>query len=172
MQRTASFILVLASFVLIPYRLAFAQDATLTATCNFDEEKQLAVEYQRMSVNPKKFAFGRDLPYNKVWTPGKKPMTLFTNTPLNIGGNQLPAGAYTMFVMPAQKQWTLIISKSTDMSGAYDQQKDLARIPMESGELGSPESQFGVYFAHVAPNQCSMRLTLANLGTWVIFQEK
>lgn len=172
MQRAASYLLVFVAFLTLPSYVALAQDASSTATCNFDEDKQLAVEYQKITVNPKKFAFGRDLPYNKVWTPGKKPMTLFTNTPVDIGGNKIPVGAYTMFVLPAQKQWTLIISKSTDMTGAYDEQKDLARIPMGSGELTSPESQFSVYFAHVSPKECSMRLSLANLGTWVIFAEK
>ena len=44
-----------------------------------------------------------------------------------------------MFVIPGAKQWTLIVSKSTDMTGAYDEQKDLVRVPMESGELPSPE---------------------------------
>ena len=172
MQRVASLILALVSFVLIPYGLAFAQDATSTATCNFDQDKQLAVEYHRFTVNPKKFSFGRDVPYDKIWAPGKKPLTLFTNFPIDVGGTQLAAGAYTMFLIPARKQWTLVISKSSDTSGAYNQQDDLARIPMESGELPSPESNFSVYFGHVAPNECSMRVTLANLGTWVVFQEK
>jgi hypothetical protein len=151
----------------------FAQDASseTTVSCNLDPDKQLAVEYQRLKINPKKPVFGREIPYGKVWAPGGKPMTLFTTTPVTIGGKALPVGAYTMFVLPTQKQWTLIISKSTDMSGKYDDQQDLVRVPMESGELPSAENEFSVYFAHEAPTRCSMRLDLEKVCAWVIFQQ-
>jgi len=43
---------------------------------------------------------------------------------------------------------------------------------MQLGELPSPESQFSVYFAHVAPDQCSMRLDLDKARAWVVIQEK
>ena len=99
-------------------------------------------------------------------------MTLFTDSPVTVGGEDLPVGAYTLFVIPEESKWTLIISKSTDTSGKYDERKDLARIPMQFGELPSPESQFSVYFAHVAPDQCSMRLDIDNARAWVVVQEK
>src|SRR5437868_10679220 len=129
----------LAATVFIPTLLVvglFAQGTSsqATATCNFDPNKQLAVEYQRITVNAKKPVFGHEIPYGKVWAPGGKPMTLFTTTPMTIGGKDLPVGAYTMFAIPSQKQWTLVISKSTDTSGRYDEQEDLVRVPMEYGE--------------------------------------
>lgn len=143
-----------------------------TATCNFDSNKQVAVEYQRMTVNVKKPVFGQEIPYNKTWAPGGKPLTLFVNSPVTVGGRELLTGAYTMFVIPSEKQWTLIVSKSTDTSGRYDEGEDLVRVPMESGKLSAPENQFSIYFAHVAPDQCSMRLDLERSRAWVIFQEK
>ncbi len=166
-----------ASTLLLPTLLTlsvFAQGTTsqATATCNFDPNKQLAVEYQRMTVNAKKPVFGHEIPYGKVWAPGGKPMTLFTTTAVTIDGKQLPIGAFTMFAIPSQKQWTLVVSKSTDTSGKYEEQQDLVRAPMEYGELPSPEDEFSVYFAHIAPNQCSMRLDLEDSRAWVVFQEE
>ena len=64
------------------------------------------------------------------------------------------------------------MSKSTDTSGKYDEGEDLFRVPMESGELPSPENELSIYFAHIAPDQCSMRLDLGSSRAWVIFQEK
>ncbi len=153
---------------------AFTQDntSTATATCNFDADKQLAAEYQRISVNPKKPLFGREIPSGKVWAPGGKPMTLFTNTPVEIGGANLAVGAYTMYVIPSAKQWTLIISRNTDTTGKYDEKMDLVRVPMESGELPAPESQLNVSFAHVAPGECNLRLDVATVGNWAIFKQK
>ncbi len=99
-------------------------------------------------------------------------MTMFTNTPVTIGGKDLPIGAYTLFVIPDKKTWTLIVSKSTDTSGKYDEAEDLARIPMQLGELPNPESQFSIYFAHAAPDQCSVRFDLERARAWVTIEEQ
>ncbi len=152
---------------------AFAQDntAAATATCNFVEEKQLVVDYQRVSVNLKK-PLSVQIPFGKVWAPGGKPMTLFTDTPIQIGARELGIGAYTIFVIPNSKHWTLIVSKSTDTSGAYAEQQDLVRVPMESGELPSPEPQLRVSFAHIAADQCSLRLDLEKYGHFAVFGKR
>jgi len=164
----------LCASLLLTINTAFAQgtSSNATASCNFDSTKQVAVEYQRIAVDVKKRVLGTEIRYGKVWAPGGKPMTMFTNSPVTVGGKDLPVGAYTLFVIPEENKWTLIISKSTDTSGKYDEHEDFARIPMQFGELPSPESQFSVYFAHVAPDQCNMRLDVDNARAWVVIQEK
>ena len=166
--------LLLLTAVMLLTTLVFAQGTTsqATATCNFNVNDQVAIEYQRFSVNSKKPVFGHQIPYDKVWSPGGKPMTLFTNIPVAIGGHGISAGAYTLFAIPSQKQWQLVVSKSTDTSGRYDEHDDFARIPMDYGQLEQPENQFSVFFAHVAPEQCSMRIDLERARAWVIFQQK
>jgi len=77
-----------------------------------------------------------------------------------------------MFAIPTTKQWTLIVSKSTDMSGKYDEKMDVVRVPMELGELPAPEPQLKVSFAHVAPDQCSLRLDIASMGNSAIFKQR
>ena len=69
-------------------------------------------------------------------------MKFFTNTPVAVADTNIPIGAYTMFVIPEEKKWTLIISKSTDTSGKYDEQQDLTRIPMQFGTLAEAEPEF------------------------------
>jgi Protein of unknown function (DUF2911) len=172
MRHLNSYFVLTAFLFLTCAALAQENTSTETATCNFDADKQLAAEYQRVSVNPKKPLFGREIPSGKVWAPGGKPMTLFTNTPVEIGGANLAVGAYTMYVIPNTKQWTLIISKNTDTSGKYDEKMDLVRVPMESGELAAPESQLEVSFGHIAPDQCTLRLELATTGAWAVFQKR
>jgi len=166
--------LVLTLFVLAFAGSSVTQTSTSAATtaCNFDPNQQLAVEYQSIAVNPKKRVLGNEIPYGKVWTPGNKPMKLFTNTPVTVGGKDIPIGAYTMFVIPEEKAWTLIISKSTDTSGKYDEQQDFARIPMQFGKLQQAEPEFTAYFAHVAAAQCNLRLDLQKARAWVVFNKK
>jgi Protein of unknown function (DUF2911) len=175
MQRVAFFLFVFVLLVctaLTPGG-AFAQStsATASATCNFDEQKQLMLEYQPVKVSLKK-PLSTQVALGKVWAPGGKPMTLFTNTPVAIGSRMLPIGAYTMFVLPTAKHWTLIVSKSTDTSGAYDEQQDLVRVPMDSGELPNPEDELSVSFGHVASGQCNLRIDLEKYGHFTAIQEK
>jgi hypothetical protein len=171
MRRFVSFLFIIVGLSLASMAFAQAPPSTGNATCNFDDEKQLAAEYQRVTLNLKKPVPGQ-VPFGKVWAPGGKPMTVFTNTPVEVGARVLPIGAYTMFVIPTSKQWTLIVSKSTDMSGAYNEQEDLVRVPMQSGELPSPEPELNVAFEHVAPGQCNLRVDLDKAGHFVTFQKR
>ncbi len=172
MRRLISLLLVLISAFFTCAAVGQNTPSTGTVSCSFDADRQVTAEYQRISFNLKKPVFGGEIPYGKAWAPGGKPLTLFTNSNVEIGGKILPVGAYTMFLLPTQKRWTLIISKSTDLTGKYDEHQDLVRVAMESGEVPMPEPQFNVSFAHVAPNQCSLRLEMANSGNWVTFEKK
>jgi Protein of unknown function (DUF2911) len=146
-------------------------NSNATTICNFDADKRLTVEYQAVSFDAQKKVFGKEIPYGKVFAPGGKPMTMFTNTPVMIGGKELPIGAYTLFLIPEPKAWTLVISKSADTSGKYDEQHDLLRVPMQFGELPHAEPQFSVYMGHVAADQCSMRIDLRDDRAWIAFTE-
>ncbi len=152
---------------------ARAQDDpnSASATCNFDEEKQLVVQYEHVNVNLKK-PLNMQVPFGKVWAPGGKAMALFTNTPIQIGSKSLPMGAYNLYLIPTSKQWTLVISKGTDVAAPYNEGDDLIRIPTEAGELPSPEPTLSVSFAHVAPQQCNIRIDLDKYGHFTPIQQR
>ena len=166
---TRCYIFLVAICLFVPASLA---QAPATAVCDFDSSAQLAVQYQATSVHTSKPVFGHDIPYNNVWAPGGKPMTMFLNHEVTVDGKNIPIGAYTMFVIPAPNKWTLIISRNTDTSGKYDESKNLLRVPMQWGELSSPESVFSIYFAQVTPGQCTMRVDLEKSRAWVDFKKK
>ena len=67
---------------------------------------------------------------------------------MNVGGTKIPDGKYTLFTIPAQKEWTLIISKKTGEWGIPypGKAEDLARIPMRSEELSTHVEQFTISF--------------------------
>lgn len=150
--------------------LSFAQGSA-NATCNFDDQSQLDLQYQRVTINLKK-PLAMQIPFGKAWAPGGKPMTLFTNVAIEIHARMLPIGAYTLFVLPTSKQWTLIVSKSTDTSGAYNEADDLVRVPMDSGELPNPEAYMDVGLEHAGPNQCNIRIDLDKYGHFATFKKQ
>lgn len=173
MHRVVSLIFasLLVAVLLAP--AAFSQDAspTVTATCNYDEDHQLSVEMQAVTINPKR-PVATQIPYGRVWAPGGKPLTLFTNARVKLGSMELPLGAYTMFVIPSPKQWTLIVSRSTNMTGLYQEDQDLVRVPMETGELPSAATNLQISFQHVTPNQCTFRIDLDKFGHFVSFEKR
>jgi hypothetical protein len=160
--------------------LAFAQNpmssdpGSAMATCDFSDQQQLAVQYQELTLGKKdKDNFlGHQVPYGKIWEPGKQPLRLFTNAPVKIAGSDVPVGAYTIYLIPNKKEWTLVLSKNTDTSAAYDQSKDIVRAPMQIGMLTSPELKFNVSFERTGAKECTIRVDIADVGAWVPFQQK
>jgi hypothetical protein len=149
---------------------AFAQkqnaDAnTATAYCDFDDNQEISVRYNN--------APSKDEPRNgKVWLPGGTPLTLFVATTISLNNAPIPAGAYSVFIIPNRKDWTLIVNKNVTPGAAYDQTQDVARGPMELGEVDSPPGQLQVSFAHSAAKTCSIRLYYGKIGAFADFIEK
>jgi hypothetical protein len=131
-----------------------------SAECQFPDGKTVHIDYSRPLMKGRKI-YGSLVPYDKEWRTGANEATTFvTNTNLDVGGTKVPAGNYTLFTVPSQKQWTLIISKKTGEWGIPypGASEDLARIPMRAGELSSPVEQFTISFERTSPEACALRL--------------
>jgi hypothetical protein len=58
----------------------------------------------------------------------------------------IPPGKYTLFTMPTEKGWTLIVNRQTGQWGTeHDASQDLARIPMRVQRLPTPVEQFTIF---------------------------
>lgn len=57
---------------------------------------------------------------------------------MTIGGTLVKAGVYSLFTIPNEKEWTIILNSDLDSWGAYsyDEKKDVARInvPVKQSE--------------------------------------
>ena len=137
-----------------------------TASCTFSDGMQISVRYQAAPVENEKFVNGQP------WTPGGSPMFLFTQTALSLGGSLIPVGAYSMYVVPNEKDWTLVINKNVSESASYDPNQDLARATMQTGHLGSKNENVKIMFGHVGDKQCNMRIYRADTGGWTEFKER
>lgn len=81
--------------------------------------------------------WGELVPYGEVWRAGANaPTKLTVSTDVMIGGATVPAGSYTLLILPADGTWTAILN--TDPSGrgayAYDAANDVARIDVTPAE--------------------------------------
>ncbi len=146
---------------------ADSESNSATAMCDFDDGQEISVRYKDTVASAK------DEPHNgKVWLPGGSPMTLFTNVGLMLNQQNIPPGAYSVYVIPNRKEWTLIVNRNVTPGAAYDEKQDIARSPMELGEIEAPPKQLQVSFAHMGPKQCSIRLYYDKTGAFTEFTEK
>jgi hypothetical protein len=89
--------------------------------------------------------WGGLVPYGKVWRLGADEATLLiTQKPLQIGDTTVPAGAYTLFMLPDENGTSkLIINKQLGQWGLqYDPSQDLARVDLKKDALDKPVEQF------------------------------
>lgn len=115
------------------------------ASVKFDDGKAVTIKYSRPSMRGRKI-YGELVPYGKVWRTGANAATsLTTDTALDIGGTTVPAGNYTLYTLPGEKSWELIVNKQTGQWGTkYDEAQDLARIPMKVSQLPSGLETFTI----------------------------
>ncbi|GAA4415371.1 hypothetical protein GCM10023187_45850 [Nibrella viscosa] len=62
--------------------------------------------------------------YGKVWRTGANEATEITFAKdVNFGGKPVKAGSYTLFTIPDEKEWTVILNGQLGQWGAYDYEK-------------------------------------------------
>lgn len=115
-----------------------------TADCTINGKK-VTISYSRPSMKGRKIMGGL-VPYGQVWRTGaNEATTLTTEIALNIGGAKVPAGTYTLYTLPSEGTWKLIINKQTGQWGTeYNQDQDLARVDMTRSEIVVPVEQFTI----------------------------
>ena len=80
----------------------------------------ITINYGSPSVKARKI-WGDLVPYGKVWRTGANEATTFTtDKAIEVEGKSLPAGKYSFFAIPNEKEWTIIFNKTAKQWGAYD----------------------------------------------------
>ena len=125
--------------------------------------KKITIDYSRPSLKGRKV--GQELaPYGKVWRTGaNEATTLTTEVDLNIGGTKVPAGKYTLWTLPSEGTWKLIINKQTGQWGTkYDESQDFARIDMKKSSLPQTVEQFTISFDKKSDTTADLNLDWEN----------
>ena len=109
--------------------------------------KKIKIDYSRPYLKGRHV--GQELaPFGRVWRTGaNEATTLTTEANLNIGGASIPAGTYTLYSLPSEGTWKLIINKQTGQWGTeYDEKQDLARVDLKKSQTKAPVEQFTISF--------------------------
>jgi hypothetical protein len=125
--------------------------------------KHITIDYSAPSKR-NRVIMGELVPYGKVWRTGANAATtLTTDADIMIGMVHLPAGKYTLYSIPNEKEWTLIVNKQTGQWGTnYDEAQDLGRIKMKVAPVKDTVETFAIGLEPTGPNRGMLTLTWEN----------
>ncbi|MBI5372117.1 MAG: DUF2911 domain-containing protein [Sphingobacteriales bacterium] len=124
----------------------------------------IELSYSRPSMKGRKI-FGDLVPFGNVWRTGaNSATTLSFSEEVTIAGKKIPAGKYGLLSIPDKNNWTLIISKQTDVTSpaAYKQENDVVRVEVNSMKMDEKMESFTMQFANVKPTSCELHIMWEN----------
>lgn len=112
--------------------------------------KSVRVIYSRPQLK------GRSLselaPAGKVWRTGanEAPEVEFY-TDATVGGKPVKAGTYSLFTIPGESEWTVVLNKKLNQWGSYsyDESADVIRVSVPSKADSSSLEEFSIAFKEV-----------------------
>jgi hypothetical protein len=163
-MRIAKSVLLVTALLVIGAAPAMAQDKGKqkqrprvspheTTSAVIENGARVTVTYGRpYSKNPRgedvRKIWGGLVPYGKAWRLGAdEATTLLTQQPLAFGSTTIPAGVYTLYMVPQENGAKLAFSSALGGWGVpVDEKHDVARIDMkkEAVEADAPQLQIAV----------------------------
>jgi hypothetical protein len=103
----------------------------------------IAIEYGRP------FLKGRPesqmMPPGSPWRTGADEGTILrTDKPIKFGQLAIPAGSYSLYTVPGQSEWQLVINRQTEQDGLPSESNDLGRLPMTVTKTAAPVEQLTI----------------------------
>lgn len=92
--------------------------------------------------------FGKLVPYNEVWRTGANEATELTTTKdIQLGGEKLEAGTYTLFSIPKENgPWKVILNNKLGQWGAFDYQPKFDELRINASASEKKIDHRGFYY--------------------------
>ena len=134
-----------------------------SAKCSLPNGGTITVDYSSPRMRGRKI-YGDLVPWGKVWRAGANAATTFVpSVDVRVGNLEVPAvsGGYTIFVIPEEAKWTLIVNKRTGEWGipytAELESMELGRTDMKVSSFADPLENFTIAFDQTATG-CTLRM--------------
>lgn len=131
----------ITSIAIFVFALVFSNDMYAQKFAGLDKSPADVVLSPRRGDKVVKIVYGRPqlkgrslsklAPAGKVWRTGANEATQITfYKDVTFGGKAVKAGTYSLFTIPGENEWTIIINSANNDWGAfsYSEGKDVARV--------------------------------------------
>jgi hypothetical protein len=121
---------------------------------------QIFVDYGRPAARGRRIFGANGILNDTLWRTGANAATqLWTNVPLLIGGQPVPAGKYTLWTLAVPGRYQLIVNRQTGQWGTvYDPTRDLVRVPLATALLPDVVERFTIAVEATGPGSGVLRL--------------
>ena len=139
-----------------------AASPTQTLSQDFGLGK-IEIVYSRPSLKGRP-VFGKGTllaPVGQVWRTGANGATKITfSDPVTIGGKLLPAGAYGLFTIPGETEWTIIFNTNSKGWGSfeYKETEDVVRLKVKPETTSNNTETFGMNIGNITAETASIDL--------------
>lgn len=131
MKRTFLFLLItgLISATAVAQRPSPAAKVSETTSTG----AKITIDYSQPGIKGR--TIGKEIaPWGQVWRTGANEATVFeVSKAVKVEGKTLPAGKYSLYSIPGQTQWVIILNKVWNQSGTeYNQKQDVLRVTVKT----------------------------------------
>lgn len=118
MKKSVLFVFGLLVFAIFSSSQVVAQSPAITS-----ESANVKITYGQPSKKGREI-FGKLVPFGQVWRTGANSATEVTfKKDVNFGGKSVKAGTYSLFTIPNQGDWEVILNSELKQWGAYGYEK-------------------------------------------------
>lgn len=125
---------------------------------------EVEVKYSRPSARGR-VIFGGLIPFGEIWRTGAHDATtLHFSEPVKLNGYDIPADTFSLFTIPNQNEWTIIINKTAKMHGTsdYTVEQDLVRFTAKSEKSARYYETFTIEINDFSKDEASLYLLWEN----------
>ncbi|MEO8277430.1 MAG: DUF2911 domain-containing protein [Thermoanaerobaculia bacterium] len=103
---------------------------------------EVRIDYHRPGVKGRPI-WGGLVPYGEVWRMGANEATRLTvSDPFSLAGHPLPAGSYSLFAIPGEKSWKILVNSQADQWGAYFRKPELDVLSFDVLPAAAPMTEW------------------------------
>ncbi|MEX2589831.1 MAG: DUF2911 domain-containing protein [Chitinophagales bacterium] len=121
---------------------------------------EVTVEYSRPGVK-ERVIFGELVPYNELWRTGANAATKITfEDDVKINGNDLAAGEYSLFTVPAENVWKVYFNRDANAStGTFNAADNALEIDVKPSSTCEKVERFAISFNDITDESLVTRLS-------------
>ena len=159
---------VLTILFLLFFNVSFSQIQTprISPASNLKQTVGLTdieINYNRPSKRGR-VVFGNLVPYGKIWRTGANSGTELTfSTDVTVAGSVINAGTYTLFTIPNEESWEVMLYSQTDLWSVprdWDESKIIFRSSFDANVSTDGDSMetFSIWIGNVTNNDCHLNM--------------
>lgn len=147
-------------------RIWASPNAAVSQTIGLTE---VSLTYGRPSVRDREI-FGGLEPFGQIWRTGANESTAITfSGDVRVEGELVEEGTYSLYTIPGEEEWTIIINDKLSWGTQYDESEDVLRVDVDVEESHFME-QMMIYFENITEESGDLVIHWANTKVNVLIE--